>query len=146
MIIGSTPLGGCIGLFLKNSFSNFRSHIRDSKWGRKCIFINCTSSNKSPQEIPFQSANRKMPHSRCRAFWVKKARLVYQRLPKIFYEFCQLGMESDLLLTKKSAFWSRVLQAGQKLVASDKQCSRSSINEHQSQLRDNTIEQFECTV
>ena len=53
----------------RSLFSNFRSHIRDSKWGRKCNFINCTSSNREPQEIPFQFANGKLPHSRCRAFW-----------------------------------------------------------------------------
>ena len=34
----STPLGSCIGLFLKHFFSNFRSHIRGSKFGRECIF------------------------------------------------------------------------------------------------------------
>ena len=68
----STPLGGCIGLFLKNFFSNFRSHIKDSKWGRKCILINCTRCNGSPQQIPFKFANGKLPHSRCRAFWDTK--------------------------------------------------------------------------
>ena len=55
--------------FLKNFFSNFSSHIKDSKWGRKCTFINCTSCNRSPQQIPFQFANGKLPHSCCRAFW-----------------------------------------------------------------------------
>ena len=64
-----TPLGGCIGFFLKNFFSNFRCHIKGSKWGRKCIFINCTSCNGSPQQIPFQFANGKLPHSCCRGFW-----------------------------------------------------------------------------
>ena len=54
---------------MKNIFSNFRSHIKDSKWGRKCNFINCISSNRSPQEIPFQFANGKVPHSRCIGFW-----------------------------------------------------------------------------
>ena len=67
--MGSTPLGGCIGYFLKFLFSNFRSHIKDSKWGRKCIFINCTSCNGRPKQIPFQFANGKLPHSRCRGFW-----------------------------------------------------------------------------
>ena len=57
--------------FLENFLSYFRSHIRDSKWGRKCIFINCTSCNGSPQQIPLQFANGKLPHSRCRAFWAK---------------------------------------------------------------------------
>jgi len=56
-------------IFLKKFFSNFRSHIKDSKWGRKCIFINCTSCNGSPQQIPFQFANGKLPYSRYRAFW-----------------------------------------------------------------------------
>ena len=60
---------GYTGLFLKNFFSNFRSHIKDSKWGRKCIFINCSSCNVSPQQIPFQFANGKLPHSCCREFW-----------------------------------------------------------------------------
>ena len=67
--MGSTPLGGCIGYFLKFLFSNFRSHIKDSKWGRKCIYINYTSCNGSPQQIPFQFANGKLPQSRCRGFW-----------------------------------------------------------------------------
>ena len=57
--------------FLKNFFSNFRSHIKDSKWGRKCNSINCTSSNRSPQVIPFQLANGKLPHFCCRAFWAQ---------------------------------------------------------------------------
>ena len=61
MLIGSTPLDGCIGLFLKNFFSNFRSYIKDYKWGRKCIFINCTGCNRSPNQFPFQFANGKLP-------------------------------------------------------------------------------------
>ena len=122
--MGSTPLGGCIGYFLKFLFSNFRSHIKDSKWGRKyiftnytcckgspqkshfslqmgncpipiaedsghsffsnfrsnikdskwgrkCVFINCTSCNGSPQQVPFQFANGKLPHFHCRALWAK---------------------------------------------------------------------------
>ena len=67
--MGSTPLGGCIGYFLKFLFSNFRSHIKDSKWGRKYIFMNYTCCNGSPQKIAFQFANGKLPRSRCRAFW-----------------------------------------------------------------------------
>ena len=59
--MGSTPLGGCIGYFLKFLFSNFRSHIKDSKWGRKCISINCTSCNRSPQQIPLQIGNCPIP-------------------------------------------------------------------------------------
>ena len=37
--------------------------------GQKMNFINCTSCNGSPQLIPFQFANGKLPHSYCRAFW-----------------------------------------------------------------------------
>ena len=66
--MGSTPLESCIGLFLKNFFSNFRSYIKDSKWGRKCTFIDCISCNGSPQQIPFQFVNGILHHSRCRAF------------------------------------------------------------------------------
>ena len=57
-----------MGLFLKKFFSNFCPHIKDSKWDRKCIFINYTSCNRSPQQIPFQFANEKLPYSHCRAF------------------------------------------------------------------------------
>ena len=67
--MGSNPLGGCIGYFLKFLFSNFRSHIKDSKWGRKYILMNYTCCNGSPQKIPFQFANGKLPHSRCRGLW-----------------------------------------------------------------------------
>ena len=67
--MGSTPLGGCIGYFLKFLFSNFRSHIKDSKWGRKYIFMNEKCCSRSPQKIPFQFSNGKLPHSCCRAFW-----------------------------------------------------------------------------
>ena len=67
--MGSTLLGSCIRFFLKNLVSNFRLHIRYSKWGRKWVFINCTSCNGSLQQIPFQFANGKLPYSSCRAFW-----------------------------------------------------------------------------
>ena len=69
--MGSTPLGGCIEYILKFLFSNFRSHIKDSKWGRKYIFMNYTCCNGSPQKIPFQFANGKLPHSRCRGLWAQ---------------------------------------------------------------------------
>ena len=59
--------------FFEIFFSNFCSHIKDSKWGRKCIFINCSSCNGSLQKIPFQFANGKLPHSRCKAFWAMTA-------------------------------------------------------------------------
>ena len=70
--MGSTPLGGCKGYFFNFSFSNFRFHIKDSKWGRKRIFMNCASCNGSPQQIPLQQlpfANEAKPHYRCKAFW-----------------------------------------------------------------------------
>ena len=54
--------------FFQRFVSKFRFHIKDSKWGRKCIFINCKSCNGSPQQISFQFANGKLPHSRCRVF------------------------------------------------------------------------------
>ena len=85
--MGSTPLGGCIGYFLKFLFSNFRSHIKDSKWGRKYIFMNYTCCNGSRQKIPFQFANGKLPHSHCRAFWavfnVTRKQYLLQKVPKL---------------------------------------------------------------
>ena len=53
-------------------FSNFCSHIKDSKWGRKSIFMVCASHNRSPQQIPSrqpQLANEAKFHYYCRAFW-----------------------------------------------------------------------------
>ena len=35
-----TPSGGPIGYFLKFLLSNIRSHVKDSKWGTKYIFMN----------------------------------------------------------------------------------------------------------
>ena len=67
--MGYTPLGGCVTSFLKKLYSNIRFHIKDSKLGRKFIFMNCTCCNGSPQKITFQFANGKLPHPRCRAFW-----------------------------------------------------------------------------
>ena len=58
--------------FFEIFFSNFHSHIKDSKWGRKCIFMNCASCNGSPQQIPLRQlpfANEAKPHYLCRAFW-----------------------------------------------------------------------------
>ena len=71
--MGSTPLEGCIGFFfLKNLFWNFCLHIKDSKWGRKCIFMNFESCNGSPKQIPLWQlplANEAKTCHRCRAFW-----------------------------------------------------------------------------
>ena len=66
---GEHPIRILYRIFLKNLFSNFRFHTKDSKWSRKCIFINCTSCNRSPKQIPYQFANGKLPNSHCRAFW-----------------------------------------------------------------------------
>ena len=71
--MGSTPFEGFIGFFLKNLFSNIRSHIKDSKWGRKCAITNCVSHKGSLQQIALRQHNLQMrqnPPSRCRAFWV----------------------------------------------------------------------------
>ena len=51
----------------------FCLHIKDFKWGRKCVFMNCASRNWSPQQIPLQQlpfANEAITHYCCRAFWV----------------------------------------------------------------------------
>jgi len=69
---GEHPTRVLYRIFFEIFFSNFHSHIKDSKWGRKCIFMNCASHNRSPQKIllwqlPF--AYEAKPHSRCRAFW-----------------------------------------------------------------------------
>ena len=69
---GGIPLGGCTGFLLKNVFSNFCFHIKDSKWGRKYDYINYTSHNGSPQQIPLRQlsfANEAKPCYRCRACW-----------------------------------------------------------------------------
>ena len=97
--MGSTPFGGCIGCFLKFLFSKFRSNIKDSKWGRKCTFIKFTSCNGSPQQIPFQIANGKLPHSGCRAFW---ARFVSSL---VLFAVCACGQLS--VQAKKSIFGKR---------------------------------------
>ena len=63
--------GSCIGIFFEIFFSNFRSHIKDSKWGRKCIFMIFASCIGSPQQIPLRQlpfANEAKPHYHCRAF------------------------------------------------------------------------------
>ena len=70
--MGSTPLGFYYEIFFEIFFSNFHSHIKDSKWGRKCIFMNCASRNGSPQQIPLRQlpfANEAKPHSHCRGLW-----------------------------------------------------------------------------
>ena len=66
---------GLHGVWFFYLFSNFRFHIKESKWGRKSIFINCTSCNGRPQQIPFLFANGKLPHSCCRAFWAVSSRV-----------------------------------------------------------------------
>ena len=41
------------------------------------MYTNC---NGSPQQTQFQFANKKLPHSRCRAFWVKSGNIYELRL------------------------------------------------------------------
>ena len=60
--------------FFEIFFSNFRSPIKDFKWGRKCIFMNCASLNGSPQQIPLRQlpfSNEAKPHSHCRGLWAQ---------------------------------------------------------------------------
>ena len=45
--------------------------MKDTEWGRKYIFMNYVSCNGSPQQIPLQFANGKLPRSCCRAFWTQ---------------------------------------------------------------------------
>ena len=101
----STPLRVGRGIFLKMFFENFRSHIKDSKWGRKCIFINCTSCNGSPQQIPFQFANGKLPHSRCRAFWAlnppAKSKIPTIQVPKFGGSY-RIGPKQQIKSLKNS--------------------------------------------
>ena len=69
---GEHPIRELYRIFFEIFFTNFRSRIKDSKWGRKCIFMNCASRNGSPQQIPLRQlpfANEAKPHSHCRAFW-----------------------------------------------------------------------------
>ena len=71
---GEHPIRGLSRFFLQIFFSYFRSHIKDSKWGKKCINMNCASRNGSPQQIPLGQlpfANEAKPHFRCRAFLAK---------------------------------------------------------------------------
>ena len=61
------------GLFWKILCSNFHLHMKGSKWGRKCIIMNCASHDRSPQQITLQQlpfTNEVKPHNHCRAFWV----------------------------------------------------------------------------
>ena len=48
---GQHPIRGLYRVSFKIFFSNFRSHIKDSKWDRKYIFMNYASCNGSPQQI-----------------------------------------------------------------------------------------------
>ena len=102
--MGSTQLRGRIEYFLTFLFSNFRSHIKDSKWGRKYIFMNHTCCNLSPQKIPFQFANGKLPHSCCIEFW---AISIWSKiLLRSLCESRQLWCLSQIgLLTKKCLYW-----------------------------------------
>ena len=107
--MGSTQLGGCIGYFLKFLFSNFCSHIKDSKWGRNIIFVNYTCCNGSPQKIPFQFANGKLPYSRCKAFWANQGKnLTLNLLPTLSQAF-YYGNECKLQLNAMQWFENAIL-------------------------------------
>ena len=84
---GEHPIRGLYRIFFEIFFSNFRSHIKDCKWGRKCIFMNCASCNGSPQQIPLRQlpfANEAKPHSHCRGFWALSRRWVLFDSPSPF--------------------------------------------------------------
>ena len=69
---GEHPIRGLYRIFLKNLFSNFCLHIKDSKWGKKSIFMNCASRNGSPKQILIQQlpfANEAKSQYHCKAFW-----------------------------------------------------------------------------
>ena len=69
---GEHPIRGLYRIFIWFFFSNIHYHIKESKWGRKCISMNCANRNGSPQQIPLPQlpfANGKKHHYRCRAFW-----------------------------------------------------------------------------
>ena len=44
--------------------------MKDCKWGRKLMFINCTSLNKGLLQIPFEFPNQKLPISNCRGLTI----------------------------------------------------------------------------
>ena len=70
--MGRTLLWGFIEFFQECFFTNFCYHIKDSKWGRKWIFLKCVCYNGSPQQIPpqqFPFTTETKPHYHCRAFW-----------------------------------------------------------------------------
>ena len=69
IISGKHPIRGLYRNFFESFLFKFPFSHKRLQWGRKCIFINCISCNGSPQQIPFQFANEKLPHSHCKAFW-----------------------------------------------------------------------------
>ena len=63
------PIRGLYMTFFEKFLFKFPFSHKRFQMGRKCILINCKICNRSPQQIPFQFANGKLPHSHCRGFW-----------------------------------------------------------------------------
>ena len=59
----STTLRGCIGLFLKNFFSNFRSHIKDSKWAENVFssIVEAVTEAVNKSDFSLQMGNCPIP-------------------------------------------------------------------------------------
>ena len=70
------PIRGLHMTFFEKFLLKFPFSHKRFQMGQKCIFINCTSCNGSSQQIPFQFANGKLPHSRCRAFWAISTKVI----------------------------------------------------------------------
>ena len=66
---------GFYRFFLLQKFiSDSRLHIKDFKWGRKYMLMNCASCNGSPMKIPLLQLsfeNEAKPHYCCKAFGAK---------------------------------------------------------------------------
>ena len=66
---GEHPIKGLNKIFFEKLAFKFPFWHKRFQMGQKMYFINCTSCHGSPQKIPFQFANGKLPYSHCRAFW-----------------------------------------------------------------------------
>ena len=64
----SFPLGVLYMTFLEKFLFKFLFSHKRFQMGQKMFFINGTSCDGSPQQIPFQFVNGKLPHSRPRVF------------------------------------------------------------------------------
>ena len=66
--------------------------------------MNYTCYNGSPQKIPFQFANGKLPHSRCRAFWAYSGK--HFAFPHFIWAPHNLPMTLATQLAPKSPIFS----------------------------------------